>query len=526
MTKKGSFSFYNLLPASTTVGLAAIILLMFMAVLGVVFPEEFQRITQQTRDMITYSFGWYYLLLVTGIVGLCLFFIASPSGNIRLGDPDSRPEYSKKSWLAMLFSAGMGIGLVFFGAAEPLSHYAISAPSSETGSQAALADALRYSFFHWGIHAWAVYAIVALSLAYFKFRKKERSLLSVTFKPLFLEWTERWPGKLVDIICLVATAIGVATTLGFGAVQINSGLGYLFGLPENFTVQLIIILVATACFMLSAVAGVDSGIKLLSNINVVLAILLMLVVLAVGPTVHIMNAFVDTIGSYFQMFIRMSFRTAAFDPSHHAWIEKWTIFYWAWWLSWAPFVGIFIARISKGRTIREFLTHVLLIPTLFSFMWFSVFGILAADAYDLNHGLASLTSEQVLFGVFNSYSLGLALSILAVVLVFSFFITSADSATHVLAMLSENGTLFPQIRTKVVWGILIAAISAVLLAAGGLGALQNVLMIIALPFSAVIILMMISLYVEIRHEQKEMGLYLKPETYPEKDAPFRSYEDT
>uniref|UniRef100_UPI0025E77BE7 BCCT family transporter n=1 Tax=Anaerovibrio sp. TaxID=1872532 RepID=UPI0025E77BE7 len=383
-----------------------------------------------------------------------------------------------------------------------------------------------YSFFHWGIHAWAVYAIVALSLAYFKFRKKERSLLSVTLKPLFLQWTERWPGKLIDMICLVATAIGVATTLGFGAVQINSGLGYLFDIPENFSVQIIIIFVATACFLLSAVTGVDRGIQVLSNINVWIALLLTAFVLAVGPTVHIMNAFVDTIGSYFQMFIRMSFRTAAFDAAHHAWIEKWTIFYWAWWLSWAPFVGIFIARISKGRTIREFLTHVLLIPTMFSFLWFSVFGVLAADAYDVNHALAQLTSEQVLFGVFNSYPLGMTLSILAVVLVFCFFITSADSATHVLAMLSENGTLFPQVRTKVTWGIIIASIAAILLAAGGLGALQNVLMIIALPFSVVIILMMVALYTEIRHEQKEMGLYLKPETYPEKDAPFRSYEDT
>ncbi len=526
MTRKSNSFLYRLLPASTTVGFAAILLLLFMAALGVAFPREFQQLTQQMRDFITYSFGWYYLLLVTGIVMLCLYFIASPSGNIRLGDPGSRPEYTKKSWLAMLFSAGMGIGLVFFGAAEPLSHYAVSAPSADTGSQAALADALRYSFFHWGIHAWAVYAIVALSLAYFKFRKKERSLLSVTLKPLFLECTERWPGKLIDIICLIATAIGVATTLGFGAVQINSGLGYLFGLPENFTVQLIIILVATACFMLSAIAGVDRGIRLLSNINVVLALLLMVIVLVIGPTVHIMNAFVDTIGSYFQMFIRMSFRTAAFDAAHHAWIEKWTIFYWAWWLSWAPFVGTFIARVSKGRTIREFLTHVLLIPTLFSFLWFSVFGILAADAYDATPALAQLTSEQVLFGVFNSYALGLMLSILAVVLVFCFFITSADSATHVLAMLSENGTLNPQIRTKVVWGFLIAAIAAILLAAGGLRALQNVLMIIALPFSAVIILMMTALYIEIRHEQKEMGLYLKPETYPEKDSPFRSYEDS
>ncbi|MCR5758111.1 MAG: BCCT family transporter [Selenomonas sp.] len=525
MTRNANSFFQKLLPGSTSVGTGAIVLLLIMVVIGAVLPTEFQQITQQARDYITYSLGWYYLLLVTGIVGFCLFFIISPMGDIRLGEPGTKPEYSKTSWLAMLFSAGMGIGLVFFGAAEPLSHYAIAAPNGEVGSQAALADALRYSFFHWGIHAWSVYAIIALSLAYFKFRKKERGLLSVTLKPLFLQWTERLPGKAIDMVCLIATAIGVATTLGFGAVQINSGLSYLFGLPENFHIQFIIILAATVCFLASAITGVDRGIQLLSNINVLLALLLLVVVLAVGPTVHIMNAFVDTVGAYFQQFIRMSFRTAAFNPVHHEWIEKWTIFYWAWWLSWAPFVGTFIARISKGRTIREFLTHVMLIPTLFSFLWFSVFGILAVDAYDLHPELAQLTAEQILFGVFNSYSLGITLSIVAVFLIFCFFITSADSATHVLAMLSENGVLTPHTRTKVVWGALIAAISVILLAAGGLGALQNMLMIIALPFSVVIILMMIALYIEVRHEQKEMGLYLKPEQYPEKGSPFRSYED-
>ena len=510
--------------SGTKVGISSLLILALVVLLSAVFPQEFQRITANARDTITSEFGWYYLSLVAGIVGLCLFFIFSPCGNIRLGDPHAEPEYSKGSWLAMLFSAGMGIGLVFFGAAEPLSHFAVSSPEAEPGSAQALADALRYSFFHWGIHAWAVYAIVALALAYFKFRKKESSLLSVTLKPLFGGWMERWPGKVIDAVCIIATAIGVATTLGFGAAQINSGLNYLFGLPESVMVQIFIIIVATLLFLLSALTGVSKGVKLLSNLNVLLALVLMAAVMVIGPTVHIMNTFVETMGSYFQKFVFMSFDTAAFDPQHHAWTEKWTIFYWAWWLSWSPFVGVFIARISRGRTIREFLTHVLLIPTLFSFLWFSVFGILATDAYRIYPELAGLASEQVLFGVFGTLPMGTILSAAAVLLVFSFFITSADSATYVLAMLSENGCLKPAKSTKVTWGLLMSLTAAILLLAGGLAALQNVLMLIALPFSFVIILMMIALYIELEHEQREMGLYIKPDTYPKKGEPFRSYE--
>lgn len=509
----------------TSVFWISICMVIIVVFLGINFSSEFQSVTEQVRNFISNYLGWYYLLLVTGIVFFCLFVIINPVGQIRLGDPDSKPEYSKISWISMLFSAGMGIGLVFWGAAEPLSHYAVSAPHGQIATQEALADAFKYTFFHWGIHAWAVYAVVALALAYFKFRKKEKSLISVTLKPILGQNTDGFLGKIIDSITVFATVIGVATTLGFGAVQINGGLRYLFGVPKNIYVQIIIITVTTILFIMSALSGIGKGVKILSNINAILAIGLLSIAIIVGPTISIMNTFVDTLGGYLQDFFRLSFRTGAFNTEQQTWIKSWTIFYWAWWISWSPFVGVFIARISKGRTIREFLTNVLLIPTIFCFLWFSTFGILSTNAQSQGAELTKLATEEVLFGTFNYYPFGMVLSIIAIILVFTFFITSADSATFVLGMLSEDGSLNPHSKVKIVWGILISTISVVLLMSGGLKALQNILIIVALPFSIIILLMAVSLYIELRHEKKEMGLYIKPENYPSKDEPFKSYED-
>jgi glycine betaine transporter len=276
---------------------------------------------------------------------------------------------------------------------------------------------------------------------------------------------------------------------------------------------------------MSALSGIGKGVKILSNINAILAIGLLSIAIIVGPTISIMNTFVDTLGGYLQDFFRLSFRTGAFNTEQQTWIKSWTIFYWAWWISWSPFVGVFIARISKGRTIREFLTNVLLIPTIFCFLWFSTFGILSTNAQSQGAELTKLATEEVLFGTFNYYPFGMVLSIIAIILVFTFFITSADSATFVLGMLSEDGSLNPHSKVKIVWGILISTISVVLLMSGGLKALQNILIIVALPFSIIILLMAVSLYIELRHEKKEMGLYIKPENYPSKDEPFKSYED-
>lgn len=492
--------------------------------MAAVFPGEFNAMSTAVRDSISHDFSWFYLLVVTGTVILSLFFIVSPMGQIKLGDPKSQPEYSTVSWLAMLFSAGMGIGLVFWGVAEPLSHYAVYPVNAEAGTNAALEDAFKYTYFHWGIHAWSVYGIVALALAYFKYRKKEKSLVSVTLKPILYGRVEGIIGNIIDAVTIFVTVVGVATTLGFGAAQINGGLNQVFGLPISLGNQVIIIIITTILFVMSALSGLGKGLKILSNVNLILAISLLAVVIAVGPTILIMNTFVDSIGSYLQGFFRMSFRAAALNADKQEWIQSWTIFYWAWWISWSPFVGVFIARISRGRTIREFLTAVLLVPTVLSFLWFAAFGTISTNIQRMGIDLTLLPVEGILFGAFNLLPWGSILSVMAILLICSFFVTSADSATFVLGMLSEDGTLNPKPATKLIWGIVLSVISIILLASGGLNALQQVLIIVAFPFSLIMVLMMWSLYKELLHEKKEMGLKIKPDVYPAKNEPFRSYE--
>ncbi|WP_102029074.1 glycine betaine uptake BCCT transporter [Salirhabdus sp. Marseille-P4669] len=479
-------------------------------VFGVATPDAFERVTGNIQSLITTSFGWYYLILVTVIVVFCVFLIFSPVGAIKLGKPDDKPEYSKGTWFAMLFSAGMGIGLVFWGAAEPLSHY-IDPPLAEGGSNAANKEAMRYVFFHWGIHAWAIYAVVALALAYFKFRKGAPGLISATLKPVLGKRMDGALGTVVDVLAVFATIVGVATTLGFGATQINGGLSTLFGIPNNFFVQFLIILVVTVLFMISAWSGLSKGIKYLSNTNMFLAIGLFVLMFIVGPTILTLNMFTDTIGGYIQNLVQMSFRIAPLNEEHRTWINDWTIFYWAWWISWSPFVGIFIARVSKGRTIREFLVGVLLLPSLVSFIWFAVFGTAAIDVQNAgNIDLTKFATEEVLFGVFSELPWSTILSIVAITLVCTFFITSADSATFVLGMQTTYGSLTPPNSVKLTWGIAQSSVALILLYSGGLQALQNALIGAAFPFSLIIVLMMLSLYRSLTKEKRELGLYLKP----------------
>jgi len=477
---------------------------------GAFAPESFENATNNMKNFITSSFGWYYLLVVTGIVLFCLFFIVSPMGQITLGKPDEEPEYSRLSWFAMLFSAGMGIGLVFWGAAEPLAHFAIDPATEQAGTAAAYLESMRFTFFHWGIHAWAIYAVVAMSLAYFQFRKGEPGLISSTLKPLFGDRMNGPLGTLVNVLAVFATVVGVATTLGFGAIQINGGLSYVFDIPISFFVQIIIIIIVTILFLASAWSGIGKGIKYLSNTNLVLAVALLILVIVLGPTLLIFNTFTDTIGLYLQNLARMSFRAAPLDDANRAWINNWTIFYWAWWISWAPFVGIFIARVSRGRTIREFLVGVLMLPTVLSFFWFSVFGATAMDVQMKGTDLSGLKTEETLFAVFQAMPMSMLLSIVAIILISIFFITSADSATFVLGMQSTYGSLNPPNIVKLTWGIAQAAVAIILLSANGLTALQNALVIAALPFSFVIIFMMISFYKALDIERKEMGLMVRP----------------
>ena len=485
-------------------------LVLATVVFGVAAPASFEEATANLQAFLTSTFGWYYLILVTIIVIFCVFLIFSPVGTIKLGKADEKPEFSNASWFAMLFSAGMGIGLVFWGAAEPLSHF-ITPPLAEGGTPEAQKEAMRYTFFHWGLHGWGIYALVALALAYFQFRKDEPGLISSTLKPILGKSMNGPLGTLVDVLAVFATVIGVATTLGFGAAQINGGLSYLFDIPNNFTVQSIIVAVVTVLFILSAWSGLGKGIKYLSNTNMILAIILFVLMFILGPAVLIMNMFTDSLGGYIQNIVQMSFRIAPLNGEHRNWINNWTIFYWAWWISWSPFVGIFIARVSRGRTIREFMIGVLLMPSLVSFLWFSVFGTSAIEVQKAgNIDLSSFATEEVLFAILAEFPWSTILSIVVIILVSTFFITSADSATFVLGMQSTYGSLTPPNSVKVVWGIAQSAIALILLYSGGLQALEISLIAAALPFSFIILLMMISLYRSLAQEKKDLSLYFKP----------------
>ncbi|XKE95826.1 BCCT family transporter [Metaplanococcus flavidus] len=488
----------------TNVFWIALVLVILAVGYGALAPENFAAVTGEIEKNLTTSFGWYYLLIVSVMVLFCLFFLVSPMGQIKLGKDTDKPEFSFATWIAMLFSAGMGIGLVFWGAAEPLSHFAIDPATAEPGSQEAFKESIRYTFFHWGIHAWAIYAVVALPLAYFQFRKGEPGLISATLKPLFGDRMNGPLGTLVDVIAVFATAVGVATTLGFGTIQINEGLAFLFdGVPsDNFVVQMIIIAVVTVLFMISAWSGLSKGIKYLSNTNMILAIALLVLVIILGPTLLILNMFTESLGSYFQNLVRMSFRSAPINGENRAWIDGWTIFYWAWWISWSPFVGIFIARVSKGRTIRQFLFGVLMIPTLVSFIWFAAFGSTAINVQNSGVDLTGLLTSEVLFGVFNEVPLGVILSTIAILLVTTFFVTSADSATFVLGMQTTGGSLHPANAVKLTWGVAQSSIAVILLSAGGLDALQTALIIAAFPFSFIMLLMMGSFYKSLNLEYK------------------------
>jgi glycine betaine transporter len=492
---------------ATTVFYVSLVLLVSLVFMGIVMPESLEIITSSAQGVITDSFGWYYLLLVSLFVFVCFYLLVSPVGRIKLGKQDDKPEFSRPTWLAMLFSAGVGIGLMFYGTYEPISHYMISSPTGQEGTNQGIKDAMRFTFFHYGIHAWAIYGSIALALAYFTFRKGELSLISRTLRPLIGKHADGAVGKAIDIIAVISTVMGVATSLGFGAMQINGGLTYLFDVPSTLTTQTVINLVVTVLFMISALTGLSKGIKILSNLNMGLAAVLLMIVFILGPTLFTLNLFTDTIGSYMQNFINMSFRIAPLNEEGRNWINGWTIFYWAWWIAWAPFVGVFIARVSKGRTIREFVVGVLLVPSLIGFIWFTTFG--SAAIFTESSGLLSISSlapEESLFGVLAGFPFGMALSLFAILIIVTFFVTSADSGTFVLGMMTTNGSQNPSKSIKAIWGVLLSITALALLYSGGLQALQNTMILAALPFSVIMVLMVVSLLKSLNLEAKELGI--------------------
>lgn len=484
-----------------------------LVALGAIFPEQFNNVAGSMSAWITERFGWYYMILTTFFVFFCLFLILSPIGKLKLGKPKDEPEFRTISWLAMLFSAGMGIGLVFYGASEPISHY-VAPPDADPETHQAVLESMRGSFLHWGIHAWAIYGVVGLSLAYSQFRRGEVGLLSKALRPLFGDKVDGPLGIVVDVLAVFATVIGVAVSLGVGALQINGGLNYLLGIPQNLAVQGIIIVIVTVLFLYSAWTGLSKGIQYLSNLNILLAGLLLAGMLIIGPTMIILNMMTSGAGAYLQTFLFNSLDIAApLNEQKSEWMADWTLYYWGWWMSWSPFVGVFIARISKGRSIREFVVAVLIVPTIISIVWFSAFGMTGITVGQQATEIFELAPEEQLFAVFDQIPFGTILSIIAVMLVASFFVTSADSATFVLGMQTSFGSLTPSNRVKLVWGLSLSAIAFVLLFAGGetgLDALQAAAITAALPFSLVIILLVAALFKDANQERKYLGLSITP----------------
>ncbi|MEJ7137936.1 BCCT family transporter [Amphibiibacter pelophylacis] len=487
----------------------AVVLVATFVALGVFAPGTLSTGVNAALAFSLDRFGWFYLLTMLGFLAFAGFLAFSRYGNIRLGGEDAEPDYSTLSWFAMLFAAGMGIGLVFYGAAEPVSHYAAPPAGLDAQTTMAAREAMRYTFFHWGLHPWAAYAIVALALAYTQFNLKRPALISSALIPLLGEKriASGW-GQAIDILAIVCTAFGVATSLGLGAAQIATGLKSVWGVDNGSTTQLIIIVVATLAFLVSAMTGVAKGIQWLSNINLALAALVAAILLIVGPTFFILETFTTTLGGYLNNLIAQSLRLTPF--SGNSWAKDWTVFYWAWWITWSPFVGLFIANISRGRTLREFVIGVMLVPTLVSFAWFSIFGGTAlSQILAGNTGLIAAVQADMssaLFSLFASLPAAGVLSVMAVILLLVFFVTSADSATFVLAQLSSRGVGAPPNSHKLVWGLLIAAVAAVLLMSGGLKALQTMVIVTALPFAVLMIGLCVSLLRSLRADLRATTL--------------------
>src|SRR6056297_4020253 len=476
------------------------LIILGMVWLAVVFQESFESLFSEVQAGVANYFGWLYVLAMNFVLGTVIFLIGSRFGEIRLGGQTAKPDFTWLGWFAMLFSAGMGIGLLFYGVAEPLYHAAIRPPLADAYTADAAQQAMGLTFLHWGLHPWAVYALVGLALAFFSYNRGAPLSIRSVFYPLLGEKIHGWQGHVIDVLATVATLFGVATSLGLGVQQVNAGINHLFGVPVSGTIQVALIVVITAMATISVVRGLDGGIRRLSELNIGLALLLMLFVFILGPTLFLLNGVIENVGYYLQNLPRLATWNETFENT--AWQNGWTVFYWGWWIAWSPFVGMFIARVSRGRTTREFLLGVLLVPTSVTFIWMTVFGDTALQIEMFGAGgMAAAVQENVpvaLFILLENFPLTGITSLLTVAVIVSFFVTSSDSGSMVIDMITAGGNPEPPVAQRIFWAVTEGVVAATLLYGGGLVALQAAAISTGLPFAIVLLAMCVSLILSLK----------------------------
>lgn len=504
--------------------ISATVIICGLLLFTLVSPEYAGAVFQQAQANIVTNGSWFYVLTVAIILSFVCYLALSKYGLIKLGEDHETPDYSLASWLAMLFAAGMGIGLMFFGVAEPLMHF-LAPPDTDPQSLEAVKSAMTITFFHWGIHAWAVYAVVALILGYYSYRLKLPLTLRSSLYPFIGNKIFGWQGNVVDTFAVVSTVFGVATSLGLGASQINSGLNYIFGTEVSVNNQIILMMGIIALAAVSVATGLDRGIKILSETNLVMAIALMLMVFMLGSSVFLLQAYVQNIGAYISDMVRLTFNLYAYEPND--WVGGWTIFYWGWWIAWAPFVGLFIARISRGRTIREFVLGVMIIPTAFTLLWMTIFGNSAIDLV-FNQGVTRLAemvsqdSSVALFVFLENYPMTTLITGLSLLMIVIFFVTSCDSGAMVIDMICSDGNNETPLWQRLYWAIAIGLVACLLSLVGGLQALQTMTIVAALPFAIILLIAMVGLFHSMRIEAAKR-LSLQTQATP--PIPYNTEED-
>ncbi|NGM88645.1 BCCT family transporter [Parapusillimonas sp. SGNA-6] len=469
---------------------------------AIITPKSAAALFSGANAWIIAEAGWFYLLSVGGFVFFLLGLAMSQLGKVKLGPDDAVPDYKYGTWVAMLFSAGMGIGIVFYGVAEPIMHFA-QPPDAAPRSVQAARDAMEITFFHWGVHAWAVYAVLGLSLAYFGYRRGQPLAIRSAFHPIVGDRIHGTLGDVIDIFAVVGTLAGLATSLGLGVSQLNASMNYLFGLPQTLYTQLVLIAVVTILATITVATGLENGIRRLSELIIIVSVLLMLCILILGPTGFLLSTFVENIGLYVHAFMARTFRIYAYEPS--TWVGDWTLFYWGWWISWSPFVGMFIARISRGRTIREFIIGVLFAPAGFSFVWFTVFGNLAIwlDVNRAGGAISTTVADNLpiaLFTVFDYLPWSTVLAWVTGFLVAVYFVTASDAGALVVSMITSKGDEEPPLWLRIFWALACGGVAGCLLLAGGLEAVQAAAVVAALPLCVLMILMCYGILKGLRDE--------------------------